>query len=110
MAIQTSPEFKVARVNATADGVNNIIAAVVGKKIRVIAYNLTVNVAGKITIQDTTGTPVVLADLHLAVGVSAPFNGNVNQFAFETSSGKGLDISNPAGVDTFGHITYIEVE
>lgn len=96
------------KVQATADGVNNIVAAVASAKIRVIAYALTAaTTAGLVTIQDTTGTPVVVALLNLAIGMPACFNGDERAFAFETSTGKGLDFSNATGVDVYGHITYV---
>lgn len=101
--------IKYAMVEADADGVNEMIAAVTGKKIVVIGYVLTATLAGTITIQDDTSTPVELAKLSLATDGVASYSGGIGAPAFETSSGKALDVSNPAGVDTLGHITYIEV-
>jgi len=102
-------ETKFARVNATSDGDNTVVAAVVGKKIRVIGYSLTTTAAGVIALQDTTGTPVVHATLSFAAAGSASYAGGPLCPAFETASGAGVEISNAAGVDTLGHLTYIEV-
>ena len=101
--------IKYAIIDATADGVNELVAAVAGKKIVVIGYVLSVTVAGIITIQDDTGTPVELAKLTLEIDGVASYSGGINAPAFETSVGKALDINNPATVDTHGHLAYIEV-
>ena len=101
--------IKYAMVEAAADGANELVAAVASKKIVVIGYVLSVDVAGVITVQDDTGTPVELAKLSLATDGVASYSGGINAPAFETSVGKALDLDNPAGTDTFGHVTYIEV-
>jgi hypothetical protein len=101
--------IKYAMVDATSDGVNELVAAVASKKIVVIGYVLSVDLAGLIIIQDDTGTPVELAKLSLATDGVASYSGGINAPAFETSVGKALDINNPATVNTHGHLTYIEV-
>lgn len=105
----TAVTIKFARVNATADGDNTIIAAVGGKKIRVLGYALTVTAAGTITLQDTQATPVIAAQFSLAAQGGVAYAGGLDAPAFETASGFGLEINNPAGVDTLGHITYLEL-
>ena len=53
---------KSARVNATASGNTQLIAAVAGKKIVLLTWNVgPASAAGTVTIQDAAGTPVVLA-------------------------------------------------
>lgn len=101
--------IKYAAVSAEADGVNNVIAAVTGAKIVVIGYVLTADAAGEITVQDTTGTPVVMAVLDFAQNSSVSYAGGIGCPAFETSVGEGLDLNNAASVDVHGHIAYIEV-
>lgn len=100
---------KYAVVNAAADGDNTVIAAVASKKIRVLGYHLSVTAAGLIVLQDTAGTPVVHARHSLAANGTASYAGGHDAPAFETAAGEGVEISNPASVDTHGHITYIEV-
>lgn len=103
------PEIKFARVNATADGDNAVIAAVAGKRIRVIGYALTnKTTAGTVALQDTAGTPVVHAELNFALNGPVAYDGGLSAPAFETAVGTGVGISNGTGVDTLGHITYIE--
>ena len=105
----TSVPIKFARVNATADGDNTIITGVGGKKLRVLGYALVASAAGIITIQDSAGTPAILAQFPLAANGGVSYAGGLECPAFETPTGNGLEISNPSGVDTLGHITYIEV-
>lgn len=102
-------EPKFVRVNAVADGDNVVIAAVAGKRIRVISYVLMATAAGTISIQDTAGTPVVLAQFPLAANSGVSYAGGLEAPAFETGPGLGVEINNPVGVDTLGHIAYLEV-
>ena len=101
--------LKFVRVNATSDGDNTVIAAVVGKKIRVIGYAIVASAAGTVTIQDSQGTPVIHASFPLAANGGVSYAGSIDAPAFETAEGFGVEISNGAGVDTLGHMTYIEV-
>lgn len=103
------PALKFVRVAATADGDNEIVAAVAGKKIRVLAYSLGVTAAGTMKLQDTAGSPAVHAEFPLAANGRAEYAGGTRAPAFETAAGVGLEVSNPTGVDTLGHLTYIEV-
>lgn len=99
-------QIKFALVNATADGDNTILAAVASKKIRVLAYSLSVSLTGTITVKSAATEK---AKLSLTTGTPAPFAGSLYTPAFETGVNEALIVNNPAGVDTFGHITYIEV-
>jgi hypothetical protein len=101
--------IKFARVNATADGDNTIIAAVAGKKLRVLGYALVATAAGTISVQDSAGSPAILAQFPLAANGGVSYGGGFDAPAFETPVGNGLEINNPAGVDTLGHLTYVEV-
>lgn len=111
MPLALSPEIKYASVDASADGVQTVVAAVASKRICVLGYALTnATTAGVATIQDNTGTPVVLAKLSFALNGSVNYAGSMNAPAFVTSTGKSLDINNAAGVDVKGHLAYIEVD
>lgn len=105
----TAVPIKFVRVNATADGDNTIVAAVGGKKIRVLGYALTVTAAGTITVQNTQATPVLMAQFSLAAQGGVSYAGGLTAPAFETAVGTGVEINNPAGVDILGHLTYVEV-
>jgi hypothetical protein len=101
--------IKYVSVNATLDGDNPIISAVASRKIVVLGYVLTATAAGTITIQDTAGTPNVIARIRSgADGGGASYAGGIDAPAFETISGNGLEINCSAGLDCLGHISYIE--
>lgn len=103
-------DVKYAVVNAAADGDNVIIAAVAGKSIRVLGYALTgaSTAGGTITLQDTAGTPVVHAKLAIANNGGVSYAGGLQAPAFQTAAGTGVEVNNPTGVDTFGHMVYVE--
>lgn len=109
MATFYPSDVKYARVNASADGDNVVIAAVAGKALRVLGYLLTASAAGTVTVQDTAGSPVVFASFAMAANGSLSYEGGLAAPAFETAVGVGLELSNGAGVDTLGHITYLEI-
>lgn len=94
------------RVNATDDAANTVITGRTGEKIIVLGYALNVNAAGVITIQDS-GTPTVFASFELVDGGGASYAGGPDCPAFSVGSGLNLVISNAAGVDTLGHITFV---
>lgn len=104
-------DVKYAKVDATADGDNVVIAAVAGKSIRVLGYTLTgAGVAGTATLQDTAGTPVVHGKLSLSTSGGVSYAGGLEAPAFETAAGTGVEINNgTTGQDTLGHITYVEI-
>lgn len=102
--------FKFVRVNATADGDNTVVAAVSGKKLRVIGYAISATAAGVATFQDTAGTPVVFASFPLAANGGVVYDGGPECPAFETASGAGIEINCATGQDITGHMTYLELE
>lgn len=107
-AAGTALAVKFARINATADGDNTVVAAVASKKIRVCGYALSVTAAGTISLQDTATTPAVHAQFSLAANGVVSYAGDCNAPAIETAAGEGVEVNNPTGVDTLGHLTYVE--
>ena len=101
-------QVKFAHVSAASDGDNDIVTAVAGKRIRVIAYAFTVSAASTVVLQDSANTDLATFILPANGGVS--YAGGVQAPAFETAVGTGLEITNAASNDTFGHVTYIEVD
>ena len=108
MQVSSCPT-KFLRVSATADGVNNVIPPVAGKRIRITGYALTHQKAAtkRITFQDSDGT--IRGELEIGNGIPAVFTGGLLCPAFETGEGKGLDLLNPVDVDVIGHLSYQEV-
>lgn len=106
----TAAPIKYAVINATADGDNTIVTAVGGKKIRVLGYLAVLTGAGTALLQDTAATPVVHGRVRAAAdGGGAVYAGGFEAPAFETAVGTGVEINNPTGVDSLGHMTYVEV-
>ena len=96
-----------ASINATTSGVNTVVAAVAGKKIRVLNYVFTVAAAAVVIFQDTAGTPNVLVPgFDLSAGGGIVFRGTADSPAFETAVGEGLNISLSVVVNCRGHLAY----
>ena len=95
-------------ISATADGANEVVAAVTGKKIRVLGYVLNVNAAG--TAQWRSGASTVKSgamEFPDGGGATAPLcDPTAEVFWFETTAGEALNIVNAAGVDSLGHVVY----
>lgn len=102
-------EIKHARINATADGDNTVIAATTGKSIVVVGYALSVTVASTVTLQDSAATPVVHASFALPANGTVSYAGDVESPAFKLAAGTAFEVSNAATNDTLGHVTYILV-
>lgn len=101
--------LRYARVNATSDGDNEVIAAVAGKTILVLGYVLNVNAAGVVTLQDGAASPVIFASFELVDGGGVSYEGGVACPAFRVTKGSAFEISTAAGVDCLGHVTYVLV-
>jgi hypothetical protein len=99
---------KYAAIAASASGNNTVVAAVAGKKIRVLAYTLVAN--GTVTAKFQSGaggadlsgakamtTNTVLSPSYCPVG------------HFETAAGALLNLSLGGAVAVSGHLTYVEI-
>ena len=108
MFYSTDPnDIKFARVNGDADGDNAVVAAVAGKKIRVLGYSLIGSAAGIVTVKSNA---TVLAELQVPAGLApVPYAGGHDAPAFETAAGEALIFATQAAQDINGHLTYVEV-
>lgn len=99
-----TPKFAV--INASANGDNTIVAAVSGKKIRVLSYAFvssgTVNVKWQSEAIDISGLMYFIAN----TGLSAGYNPKGH---FQTNTGKALELNLSGPTALGGHINYIEV-
>lgn len=95
------------RVNATLDGDNTVITGRSNERILVLGYALNVNAAGVITLQDSAASPAIHASFELVDGGGVSYAGGPDCPAFVVASGLNFEISNAAGVDTLGHITFV---
>lgn len=98
---------KFVSVSASSSGNNTLVAAVTGKKIRVLSYSLVA--AGAVTVKFQSGSTGT--DLTGAMSIAA--NGTVSADSvnglFETAASTLLNLSLGGAVSVTGHITYIEV-
>lgn len=99
---------KYAAITASSSGATTIIAAVSGKRIRVVALQLLVNAAvnvkwqSHVTPTDKTGLAYFTAN----GGYALPYN---PAGWFETVAGEALDINLSGAVAVGGSLTYIEI-
>jgi hypothetical protein len=102
----TSITPKFATIDEASSGDNQVVAAVAGKKIRVLSYVIVSSAANTCTWRD--GTSPISGGMSLAAngGVSAPYNPLGH---FETTANTTLNLNLSAAQSVDGHLTYIEV-
>ena len=101
--------MKFVRVNTTDDGDNEIIAEAdvpEDKRIRVLGYALTGLGTGVASVQSTESTPTIVASFEFSTVGAVSYAGTLESPAFDLPQGVGLEITNAAGVDALGHLTY----
>jgi hypothetical protein len=102
----TTPKF--AKIAASTNGDNTLVAAVVGKKIRVLGYNFIANGTVNAKFQsgaggtDLTGLKYCVANMGISVSFS-PVGW------FETASNTLLNLNLSAGIAVGGELVYVEV-
>lgn len=99
---------KYAAINATVNGDNTLVAAVVGKKIRVLSYVLVADAAVGCAFEDGAGGSELSGQMAFAAngGVSVPFSPVGH---FETTANTLLNLETDAVANVRGHIAYVEV-
>lgn len=100
---------KFAKIAASSSGNNTLVSAVVGKKIRVLAYNFIGNGAVNAKFQDGAGGTDLTGLKYIAAaggGICAPFN-PVGWFEGGTNTLLNLNLSGAVAVG--GEIVYVEV-
>ena len=100
-----SPVKRVAISGASTN--NTIVAAVTGKKIRVVCFSVVVTTAVTVKFQSSTSTDLTGAMPFAANGgISPPFNPTGH---FETVAGELLNMALGSGVQTSGWLDYQEI-
>lgn len=102
--------MKYAVINASASGSNTVVAAVTGKRIRVLSYVMIA--AGDVTVTWRSASTAISGPMALATnGGAAPGSGQmapVGLFGqFQTEAGEALNMNLSAAVAVGGHLTYI---
>lgn len=100
---------KFAKITASSSGATTIVAAVTSKKIRVLAWDTTVNAAVNFKWQSHV-TPTDLTGLYYTGGQGGGVARSFNPIGyFETVAGEALDINLSSAVAVGGCLTYVEV-
>jgi hypothetical protein len=97
---------KFAAISAPNSGNNEVVAAVSGKKIRVLGYVLVASGAVNAKFRSTNTDKTGLLYLAQNGGVSAPFSPVGH---FETAAGEALNLNLSGSVAVGGHLVYVEV-
>lgn len=99
---------KFAAITASASGATTIVAAVGGKRIRVIRWSLSSNGSVNIKWQSHV-TPTDLTGLHYLTQYASAGGAYCPQGIFQTVSGEALDINLSGAIAVGGELTYVEV-
>ena len=96
---------KYAKIDVASAGDNTIVAAVAGKKIRVLQYALVVGAAT--TVIWKSGSTAISGDMSFDAnsGISSPFS---PVGLFETAAGEALVLNLSAANPVSGHLVYVE--
>jgi hypothetical protein len=102
--------MKYAAISASSSGSNTVVAAVTGKRIRVLSYVMVA--AGDVTATWKSASNNISGGMALAAnGGAAPSAGQATPGGligqFETNQGEALNLNLSAAVSVAGHLTYI---
>lgn len=100
-------EIKYAVIDHATSGDNTLVAAVTGKKIRVLSYTLVAAAAVTVRFESGASGTALTGQMSLAAngGVSCAFNPGG---WFETAAGQLLNLELSAAQSVDGHLSYIE--
>ena len=99
---------KYAAVSASGSGNNTVVAAVTGKKIRVLGFLLVSALA--VTVQWQSGAGGTALCGVMSLGITAAVNSGISEAGlFETASGALLNLSLGGAVSVGGYVIYVEV-
>lgn len=101
-----TPKFAV--INVASSGDNTILAAVSGKKIRVLQYTLVCGSAVNVRFESGIAGTALTGVMEIAAnsGISAPYSPVGH---FETASNTLLNLELSGAVNVDGHFTYVEI-
>jgi hypothetical protein len=105
-----APALKFALLDVAAAQTDAVVvAAVTGKKIRVLNYAFTIGAAGTVLFESGTATALT-GVMNFAAAETVSFEGSADSPAFETAAGAALTLTNTgAGADVRGHLCYVEI-
>jgi len=97
-------EYKFAAISGNTDGFT-AVAAVTGKRIRVIAISLSASGAGTITLKSNT---TVLGTIVYKTA-DPTYVAKADEGLVQTAAGEGLKIGNASTLTVSGYVTYVEI-
>lgn len=104
--------MRFAKVDATASGSNEIVAAIAGKRIRVVGYSVVASGSVSITWQSAgtaiSGAMALAANGAVASAVSTLAPGGVFG-VLQTEPGEALNLDMDSATAVGGHLVYVEV-
>lgn len=101
-------EIKHASIAASSSGDNTVVAAVAGKRIRVLSYMLVA--AGAVTVRFESGAGGTALSGQMSLAANGGAVANFNQGGwFQTAAGSLLNLELGGAVSVAGHLSYIEV-
>jgi hypothetical protein len=97
---------KYAAISAASSGANSLVAAVTGKKLRVLAFNL--SFSGSVNAKFTSAANDITGLFYGAAAAQAvgPFS---EAGLFETAAGEALGVNLSAATAVGGYLVYAEV-
>lgn len=98
---------KFAAISASSSGNNTIVAAVPGKKIRVLSYVLVGTTAVTAKFQSGAGGTDLTGAM--PIGANGVVSAGPDEGHFETAAGALLNLNLGSAVAVSGHVTYLEV-
>lgn len=104
-----SEVFRTALVNATASGNTEVVAAVTGKKIRVINYLVTNDDASKVRVHFQSATTAISATQTCAPTGGGHTRQCTQGWAFETVAGEALNLNLSGAALVGGDIGYVTI-
>ncbi len=98
---------KYASISASAAGDNSLVAAVAGKKIRILKYTIVASAGTAAKFRSSSGTDLTGP---MPLGANSGIGGAFCPVGlFESVAGEGLVLNLSAAVPVSGHLTYVEV-
>lgn len=100
---------KTAEVTATASGNTQILAAVSGKQIVVMAYEMFSDTALTVKVQDAAGSPIVLAGPWFPAANGGLVNAVYKENDTKGTSNTAINVNTSANGNVYVKIWYLEV-
>lgn len=107
MSTSRNNQAQYAAISAASSGDNTLVAAVSGKKIRVLSYTLVPASSVAMRFESGAGGTALSGVMTSAAILKADYN---ERGHFETAAGALLNLELGGAVQVSGHITYVEVE